>query len=84
MTLIGETGQLITARNGFQVLPHHAFDGHPELDVLLIPGGVHLPELSKRRVIDWIQQSAASVSWLTSVCTGAFLLAEAGLLTGRR
>lgn len=82
--LIGETGETIVARNGFRVVPHHAISGHPPIDVLLVPGGVHTAELLKPRVIEWIGKQAAGAGWVTSVCTGAFLLARAGLLDGRR
>ncbi len=82
--LVGETGGCVVARNGFQVLAHHAITDHPAIDVLVVPGGVHTAELDKRVIIDWIARQAVSAVWVTSVCTGAFLLAGAGLLDGRR
>lgn len=82
--LIGESGRPVVARNGFRVLPHHAITDHPGIDVLVVPGGVHGGELGKPAVIDWIAHQAVTADWVTSVCTGAFLLARAGLLDGRR
>jgi len=78
--LIGETGQPVTARAGYRVIPHHGFHDHPSIDVLIAAGGVHNDEMRKITVIDWIVRQAKSAKIVASVCTGAFLLAEAGLL----
>lgn len=82
--LIGESGAQVLARNGFAVQPQYSIAGHPPLEVLVVPGGVHTGELNKQPVIDWIAGQALSLRWIASVCTGAFLLARAGLLDGRR
>ena len=84
VSLIGEKPGTVMARNGFPVVPHHNFGDHPALDTVLIPGGVHHGELRKGAVIDWIRKQADSVELVLAVCTGAFLLAEAELLDGRR
>lgn len=81
--LIGEFDQLLVARNGLTVKPDFTIEQHPKIDLLLISGGVHANELAKKRVIDWIREQATIVPNIASVCTGAFLLAEAGLLDGR-
>lgn len=80
--LIGETGRHINARAGFKVLPKFNINNHPRLSVLIIPGGFHSNELTKALVIKWISQQAMKVPITASVCTGAFLLAKAGLLQG--
>ena len=82
VSLIGATGQTVRAGNGFQVVPEHCIDDHPRLDVLIVPGGIHLAEMEKPGVIDWIRSVSADAKIVASVCTGAFLLAEAGLLDG--
>lgn len=81
--LIAETPSLVNARGGFPVSPHYAIDDHPEIDVLIVVGGDHTGEVNKVRVTDWVAQVATSCRRVVSVCTGAFILAEAGLLTGR-
>jgi transcriptional regulator GlxA family with amidase domain len=83
VSLIGATGQPVRARNGFRVVPEYGISAHPQLDVLIVPGGMHLPEVRKPEVIDWIRSVSADAKIVASVCTGAFLLAEAGLLDGR-
>lgn len=81
---ISERGETITAAKGLRVVPDHSFADAPTLDVLVVPGG----EGARRSVnnvplLDWIKSTAAGCTWVTSVCTGAFLLEAAGLVTGR-
>lgn len=80
--LIGLNEAPATARGGFQVLPHATLDTHPTLDVLIVPGGVVDAIQASSRVIRWVKQQAATVNLVASVCTGAFVLAQAGLLDG--
>jgi transcriptional regulator GlxA family with amidase domain len=79
--LIGETGKPVTARGGYSVNPKYSFHEHPAVDILIVAGGVHTEEMTKTRVIDWIAKQAMDVQLIASVCTGAFLLAEARVLT---
>ena len=81
---IAENRQPCPARAGLLVLPDHAMADHPAIDLLLVPGGVVTAELAKPAVIDWLRTTAARASLTASVCTGAFLLAQAGLLAGKR
>lgn len=73
----------ITARGGLQVHASHTTDSHPPVDVLVIPGGVVSAQLQLPEVIDWIALNAPGSVLTASVCTGAFLLAKAGLLDGK-
>ncbi len=81
--LIGETASLVPARYGFVVQPHAGLAGCPQPDVLVIPGGIHTHEMEKPQVIQWIARMAQQAEITASVCTGAFLLAQAGLLAGQ-
>ena len=80
--LVGETGAEVSARGGFRVLPNYGFKNHPPIDVLIVVGGVHTAEMSKPVVLEWIAHHAATANLVASVCTGAFLLAKAGVIKG--
>jgi transcriptional regulator GlxA family with amidase domain len=81
--LVGQSGQAVSARGGYRVMPAFGFHDHPPVDVLLIAGGDHTEEMKKPDVISWISQQTRKAALVASVCTGAFLLAEAGVLKGR-
>lgn len=82
--LVSETEETISARAGFQVVPHYCFSNHPNLDLLIIPGGVHTGEMKKDDVLNWIGRQAGKASLVASVCTGVFLLAAAGVVTDQK
>ena len=83
---VAQEMRLIQARNGLAVQPRCTFEDALEFDILIAPGGYGAEEIEIRneRLIGWIKERAARASIVASVCTGAFLLAEAGLLDGRR
>jgi len=75
----------ITAIGGLVVVPHHAFAEAPRIDLLVVPGGFGTrPLLNDQETLDWLRRLAADARRVTSVCTGALLLAKAGLLVGKR
>lgn len=78
--LIAQSKHPVSARGGFRVCPQHTIRNHPELDLLIIAGGVHTDEMQKPAVISWIAQQAKTSCLIASVCTGAFLLAKAGVI----
>ena len=78
-------GGLVTATGGLRVLPDFDTRSAPPIDVLVVPGGFGTRALLHHvETLDWIRHVASSARRVTSVCTGALLLARAGLLTGRR
>ncbi|MBU0972675.1 MAG: DJ-1/PfpI family protein [Proteobacteria bacterium] len=81
--MIGETGEMVTARAGYQVKPNYKFDDHPPIDVLIVAGGFHYEEVKKATVLDWITQQADQARFVASVCSGTWLLAEAGVVTNQ-
>ena len=82
---IAEHHAPISARNGLRVIPDYSFSNHPDIDVLVVPGGYGAEkiEINNPVVIDWIVTQAKLVDLTLSVCTGALLLAKAGLLAGK-
>ncbi|MDV2378849.1 DJ-1/PfpI family protein [Vibrio cholerae] len=80
--LISETLEPIKARGGFTVLPDYSFQNHPQIDLLIVVGGVHTNEMNKTNVLHWVTSVDKHVKHIASVCTGAFILANAGLLKG--
>ncbi|QCB55944.1 DJ-1/PfpI family protein [Sphingopyxis sp. PAMC25046] len=75
----------IATDSGFAILPTHDFASAPQADILCIPGGHGVTEaLNDAATIDFVGRQAADARWVTSVCTGAFLLGRAGLLQGKR
>ncbi|NHZ41611.1 DJ-1/PfpI family protein [Massilia aquatica] len=80
---IGATTAMLRARAGLSVLPEADFTDAGAIDVLIVPGGVVTKEQSKPDVIAWIAATAARSELTASVCTGAILLAQAGLLDGQ-
>ncbi len=82
---IAEEDRLIRCRGGLLVQPHHTVDQHPPLDILVVPGGPGTRrERLNSRLLDWIAGQDRRTELTSSVCTGAFLLAECGLLDGRQ
>jgi transcriptional regulator GlxA family with amidase domain len=84
VTIAEQVGAVRCAK-GLRVVPDHTLDDHPPLDVLLVPGGMGTRrEVANAKVIDWINATAQGSRWVTSVCTGALLLHEAGPARGKR
>jgi transcriptional regulator GlxA family with amidase domain len=75
----------VTATGGLTVVPRHGFADAPRIDLLVVPGGFGTRRLlNDEETLGWIRRTAAAARQVTSVCTGALLLAKAGLLQGRR
>lgn len=80
---IAEEDRIINCRGGLLVQPHYTITNHPELDIVVVPGGKGTRrERHNQHLLDWITVQDTNIELLTSVCTGALLLAEAGKLDG--
>lgn len=80
---VAEAETPIATPNGLRVLPDYTFENAPQIDILVVPGGQGTRrEVNNPAVLDWIRSVAGTADLVTSVCTGSFLLAEAGLLDG--
>ena len=62
-----------------------SFADVPRPDIVVIPGGPgQADQMTPGPLQDWLLQADATSTWTTSVCTGALVLAAAGLLAGRK
>lgn len=80
-TVSKDSKPIMTAM-GLNVSPAYSFENLPTVDAVLVPGGDVEVVMNDRDVRHWLQKRAESVQYVLSVCTGAFILAEAHLLDG--
>ena len=82
---IAQTKEPVRNRKGLRVLPEYDFTDAPPLDVILVPGGQGTrSQVENPVLIDWLRKAGEPCEWVTSVCTGALLLHEAGFARGKR
>ena len=83
--LVAEKAEPVVCEKGMRVLADTTYEDASPLDVVLIPGGSGArDEIDNPATVAWLTRTAAECSWVTSVCTGAFLLVGTGLARGRR
>jgi len=80
--MISEDGAAVTASDGITIIPDASMSDAPPLDTLIVVGGVNIVRSYTRRQMTWLQSLARKRVRLGGVCTGPYLLAEAGLLDG--
>ena len=82
---VAEKAEPLTMVFGQKVIPDYTFENSPKADVLLVPGGGVWSNdaIGNPKLIQWIQTKSKDVLYVMSVCTGAFLLAKAGLLVNQ-
>jgi transcriptional regulator GlxA family with amidase domain len=80
---VSERPEPILTSNMLKVHPRFDFAGCPDPDILIVPGGLgSRREMNNQVVLDWIRETADKAELVLSVCTGALILARAGLLKG--
>ena len=84
VTFVAEKAGPVTDESGFLTVTARAsFDDLPDPDILLVGGGTITGTLVPHHpIVGWIKRAHPSTKWTTSVCTGALLLAGAGVLKG--
>lgn len=69
----------------FSILSTTSFADCPQADIICVPGGHGVREaIADAAIVDFVRRQGAQANWVTSVCTGAFILGVAGLLQGKR
>jgi cyclohexyl-isocyanide hydratase len=70
---------------GLALVPTKSFAQCGQLDMICVPGGMGVPDaLGDAETLDFIRRQGRGAKYVTSVCTGAFILGAAGLLRGKR
>lgn len=78
---IAERSGPVVARAGLSVNPDYSYQNHPKVDVLIVPGGVVDEQLQNSATLRWLQDVEAHTKVTSAICTGIFLLAQAGVIT---
>ena len=82
---VGTTEEPIKCAHGFIVLPHEPLSNLSKYDVIVIPGGPGTFEAIRNKVLlDQVKQAYKTGKLVCSACTGAFILAKAGILKGKK
>jgi len=86
MHIIAKSAFPVPSDSGLSLVPTHTFENCPRLDLICVPGGITgvIRAMGDRETIEFIRRQSSSARYVTSVCTGAFILGAAGLLKGRR
>ena len=86
MHIVAKTAHAVPSDSGLSLMPTHTFANCPPLDLICVPGGLWgvIHAMADRELIEFVQRQARTAKYVTSVCTGAFILGAAGLLEGRR
>ena len=83
--LIAEYAAPVKSDCGLQLIPDVTFDEAPQVDIIFVPGGKGIFEaMHNQHLLGFLQRQAVHAQYITSVCTGALVLAAAGLLDGYR
>ena len=85
-TYIASTdGKAVSTDCGFAIVPNTSFADCPQADIICVPGGHGVREaIADTAIVEFVREQAKAAEWITSVCTGSFILGAAGLLNGKR
>ena len=83
--VVSKDGKAISTDCGFAIMPTGSFTDCPQADIICVPGGHGVRQaISDDALVAFVREQAKSAEWITSVCTGSFILGAAGLLRGKR
>src|SRR6516225_9433720 len=86
MHIVAKSAAPVPSDSGLGLVPTHTFENCPQLDLICVPGGNSgvVRAMGDRDTIEFVRQQSSRAKYVTSVCTGAFILGVAGVLKGRR
>ncbi len=79
---VGETTRPVVSQGFITITPQYTIDNCPPPDLVVIPGGNAASVYGRPKMMEWVKKESGEAKHLLSVCTGAFVLAKAGLLDG--
>ena len=85
--IVSAQGKPVLSSGCIRLLPHRAAEEVDHTDLVLIPPFVPLPDFTTKRIVamrEWVVRQYEIQTPIAALCTGTFLLAETGLLDGRR
>jgi cyclohexyl-isocyanide hydratase len=83
--ILAKTGEPVPSDCGLSLVPTARFADCPQLDLICVPGGFGVSgAIADAATVEFVRRQGAGAKYVTSVCTGAFVLGVAGLLKGRR
>ncbi len=82
---VSPDGERVTTFEGLTLVPHYGFGDHPTIDILVVPSAEHSmdTDLQDAELIAWVRSTGEAAQYVVSLCDGAFVLAQAGLLDRR-
>lgn len=83
--VVSPDGEPIVTFEGLTITPHHSFETAPPIDILVVPSAEHSmdTDLDDETMIQWVRKVGGEARLVLSLCDGAFVLAQAGLLDGQ-
>jgi transcriptional regulator GlxA family with amidase domain len=85
VVMVAEEAGPVRSTQGVKLVADYAFRDCPSLDLIMVPGGSGtLNQLHNGALLDWLKERASRAELVTSVCSGAAILAKAGLLDGKQ
>ncbi len=77
--VVSDSTKPIRASDGMQIVPNYTFDNAPKPDIIVVPA----QDGRSPKMLDWLRRMKSEGAVVMSVCTGAFVLADAGMLDGK-
>jgi len=82
---IAETENIVMAKFGYKVKPDYSINNHPEIDILVIPGGEgRKVQVNNPVITNWVNKEFNNLELLLTVCTGVFIAGKSGVLNVKK